>query len=159
MQAQHIQMQQQQQALAMQQRGAVQLQAPGQHALGRSITPRPPTGAVQVQDAAPAPTRRKAQFIESPFRGIYGYSHIPVRRIGFVAIPLTALILCHVPLVLNKFRNAGWSWRAQYATLSLMWINLFLFKLWLSIWLLGFSVRRATRLGKLPEKFYDIKAL
>ena len=40
-----------------------------------------------------------------------------------------------------------------------MWANLFLLKLLLSIVLLGFSVRRATRLGKLPEKFFDIKAL
>ncbi len=97
----------------------------------------------------------RVQFIESPFRGIYGYSHIPVRRIGFVGIPLTALVLCHLPVLLKWFPT----FESKVCILCLLWANLFLCKILLSILVLGFSVRRATRLGKLPETFYQIRAL
>ncbi len=93
--------------------------------------------------------------IESPFRGVYGYAHIPVRRIGFVALPLTSMVVCHLPILLKWYPNV----RTRLLLLALWWVNAVLLKILSSILLSGYSVRRAVNLGKLPETFYHIKAL
>ncbi|CAD7953983.1 unnamed protein product [Amoebophrya sp. A25] len=97
----------------------------------------------------------KREHMESPFRGVYGYAHIPVRRIGFVALPLTSMVICHLPILLKWYPNLY----TRLLLLSLLWLNALLLKILSSILLLGYSIRRAANLGKLPEGFYNIKAL
>mmetsp|Transcript_8338 Transcript_8338/g.20067 ORF Transcript_8338/g.20067 Transcript_8338/m.20067 type:complete len:346 (+) Transcript_8338:2-1039(+) len=105
--------------------------------------------------AAAAGGSSGAASLESPFRGVYGYAHIPVRRIGFVALPLTSMVVCHLPILLKWYPDL----RTRLLLLSLWWANAVLLKIIFSILLSGYSVRRAVNLGKLPETFYHIKAL
>jgi len=87
------------------------------------------------------------------FTGIYGFSHIPVRRVGFIALPLGSLVLTHMPLLFKcEFNHSC-------AIMMSVFILTFLMKVLMSILLVGYAMMKNVNLQDIPENLHDVKAL
>ncbi|OEH79059.1 cyclic amine resistance locus [Cyclospora cayetanensis] len=86
-----------------------------------------------------------------PCWGCYAFSHIPTRRIGFMSIPIVTLISCVLPKV---------SWQSGPALLCalVVWLCLLLLKVFLSVVLVAFAVKRRNRLSAVDEAITKITA-
>ncbi|CEM25269.1 unnamed protein product [Vitrella brassicaformis CCMP3155] len=70
-----------------------------------------------------------------PCQSVYSYSHIPSRRLGFMALPVSTLMIWCVPRV-------RWSIPLVCLGATLLFVCLFLVKVLLSIGLVAFAARR-----------------
>jgi len=95
---------------------------------------------------------QKSSHLGIPCKGVYSFTHIPTRRLGFMAMPLASLILCCVPRV---------SWRSPWVWLcvSLVWIVFCILKILLSVVLVAFATQRRDQLKHLKPPYSTVCSL
>lgn len=90
------------------------------------------------------------------FSGIYGFSHIPVRRVGFAALPLGSLVVTHITLLLKR---GGCTPNHTVAIMISAFILAFLLKVFMSIFLVGYALKKNLAKCDIPEALHSCKAL
>nr|CEL64569.1 TPA: membrane protein, putative [Neospora caninum Liverpool] len=87
-----------------------------------------------------------------PCRGMYAFSHIPTRRIGFMELPIVTLIIACLPMV-------SWTSTSTLVYAVLGWICLFVSKVFLSLMIVAFATKRRKNLRFMEQSFGAVNAL
>eukprot|EP00371_Babesia_bovis_P001345 XP_001609992.1 eukaryotic membrane protein [Babesia bovis T2Bo] len=69
-------------------------------------------------------------------KGVYSFSHIPARRLGFMSSPIMTLIVCNIPYIRSRLTVT------RFVTALLIWTALFFLKVTLSILLLSYGIKK-----------------
>ncbi|KFH03804.1 putative membrane protein [Toxoplasma gondii MAS] len=87
-----------------------------------------------------------------PCRGMYAFSHIPTRRIGFMELPIVTLIIACLPVV-------SWTSPSTLVYALLGWLCLFVSKVLLSLMIVAFATKRRRNLRSMEQSFGGVNAL